>query len=89
MRSSANGSSSSSVTGSGSSDGSDGSSSNGSSIDGGQSIAAAFISTVLQELTPEVLADWRADLALALLRAAARLKLQPSQVGTGEAWAGE
>jgi len=43
------------------------------------SMAAAFISTVLNELTPAVLAEWRADLVLALLWSAARLKLQVSQ----------
>ena len=59
--------------------GSSGSSSGGG--DGGQAVAAAFISTILQELTPELFAEWRADLALALLWSAARLGVQPSQVG--------
>lgn len=43
------------------------------------SMAAAFITTVLNEITPAVLAGWRADLVLALLWSAARLKVQVSQ----------
>lgn len=47
--------------------------------DGSGCMASTFISTVLQQLTPAVLREWRADLVLALLWSAARLKLQPSQ----------
>jgi hypothetical protein len=39
----------------------------------------AFITTVVQSLTPDVLSTWRADLVLALLWAAARLGVSPPQ----------
>lgn len=44
--------------------------------DGGRTMATAFISAILQHLTPPVLAGWRADMVVALWWAAARLRLQ-------------
>jgi hypothetical protein len=54
-------------------------SSSSSSSSGVSPAAVAFISTVLQDLSPAVLSGWPADFVVALLWSAARLGLTPPQ----------